>query len=115
MCIRDRYKAYWSEEPFVHLCGKRFINRTGSKTRIKVYSNQPEVTLYNNGQKVACQRGDRIFTFTLELGEENHLEAEAGKCRDQSLVRRVSRKDPSYKMKRGGSNKSCLLYTSRCV
>ena len=29
------YKAYWSDEPFVHICGRRYVDRTERKTRIK--------------------------------------------------------------------------------
>ena len=43
------YKAWLSDEPFVHLCGKRFVNHTGDTVRITVYSNQPQVELFANG------------------------------------------------------------------
>ena len=36
------YKAWLSQEPFVHICGKRYINRVEEKTKITVYSNFPE-------------------------------------------------------------------------
>ena len=49
------YKAWLSDEPFVHLCGKRYINRVEDVTKVTVYSNQPEVELYANGQLVAKQ------------------------------------------------------------
>ena len=38
------YKAYWSKEAFVHLCGRRYVDRAEEVTKIKVYSNQPSVT-----------------------------------------------------------------------
>ncbi|MBQ8137305.1 MAG: glycoside hydrolase family 2 protein, partial [Clostridia bacterium] len=34
------YKAYWSHEPFVHICSKRFHDRTEKTVKLKVYSNQ---------------------------------------------------------------------------
>ena len=40
------YKAYWAEEPFVHIAGKRYADRTESTTTVTVYSNQPSVALY---------------------------------------------------------------------
>jgi len=40
------YKAWWTNEEFVHICGKRFENRTGKKLKIKVYSPLEEVSLY---------------------------------------------------------------------
>ena len=34
------YKAYWSDEPFVHLCGSRRSDRSEDTTTIKVYTNR---------------------------------------------------------------------------
>ena len=39
------YKAQWSQEPFVHITGRRFAKRSGESTIVKVYSNCPDVTL----------------------------------------------------------------------
>lgn len=55
------YKAQWSDEPVVHITSRRHRERTGSATRIKVYSNAPSVTLTLNGRtlgEVPCV--DRI-------------------------------------------------------
>lgn len=57
------YKACWSREPFVYLCGKRFTKRADEKINIKVYSNQQEVELLVNGEHVECLRGQTIFEF----------------------------------------------------
>ena len=43
------YKAWLSDEPFVHICGKRYIDRVEDVTKVTVYSNQPEVELFVNG------------------------------------------------------------------
>ena len=40
------YKAFWRDEPFVHICGRRYAQRVGAPINIKVYSNLPKVTLY---------------------------------------------------------------------
>ena len=40
------YKAYWSSDPFVHLAGSGYSQRTGEYTDVKVYSNQPCISLY---------------------------------------------------------------------
>lgn len=65
------YKAQWSDEKFVHITSKRFIDRAEDKVNIKVYSNCNEVTLYINevelGSKVS---NDGIFIFEdVELRE----------------------------------------------
>lgn len=57
------YKAYWSKEPFVYLCGRRYAKRAFDTAAIKVYSNCPQVTLYVNGKPFSTQYGDKIFLF----------------------------------------------------
>ena len=100
------YKAYWSEKPFVHICSKRYVNRTNKKTVIKVYSNLQEVTLYNNGKIIDTKKRNKVFTFTVHLEVENHFEAKSNHFSDTAIVLRVPSKDESYTIKKGGSNKS---------
>ena len=40
------YKAWLSDDPFVHICGKRYVDRVEDTTKVTVYSNQPEVELF---------------------------------------------------------------------
>ena len=100
------YKAYWSEDPFVHICSKRYINRTDKKATIKVYSNLNEVTLYVNGKKVETLKGDKIFRFKINLEEENNIKVVSGAYEDTALIRRVKEKDQSYIVPKGGNNMS---------
>ena len=95
------YKAWWSGEPFVHICSKRYVDRCETVTNVKVYSNQKTVTLYANGKKVAEQTGDKIFNFTVPLSGEVRLEAVAGDLKDQSVVRHVDTPNPDYILKKG--------------
>ena len=91
------YKAAWNKrEPFVHLCGKRYINRCEDRTEIKVYSNQPEVKLYVDGTLVAAQTGRTVFRFELPIFGEHLIHAEAEGCSDTMVIRRVSEPDESY-------------------
>lgn len=57
------YKAWLSDEPFVHLCGKRYPDRAEAVTRVTVYSNQPAVSLYANGQLLQLQRSETHFFY----------------------------------------------------
>jgi len=98
------YKAYWSKEPFVHLCGSRYVDRAESTTTVKVYSNQKQVTLYANGVKVGTQTGEKVFTFKIPLEGEVELKAVAGEYVDSSFVRRVEKPNPSYKLRKGEGN-----------
>ena len=92
------YKAWWSTEPFVHLCGSRYVDRPEAETEVKVYSNQPKVALYANGKLVAEKTGARIFRFCLPLDGEVRLEARAGDCRSEALIRRAERPNPGYNL-----------------
>lgn len=57
------YKACWSKEPFVYVCGKRFLKRAEDKIDIKVYSNQKQVALWINGVHIDTLCGKTIFEF----------------------------------------------------
>lgn len=97
------YKAWWSDEPFVHLCGKRFQYRTGQVTDVTVYSNQEKVALYNNGIMVAAKKGRHAFHFKLLMEKENHLEVRAGKLSDSAVIYQTKQPRPEYKVKKGKS------------
>ncbi|MCI6465532.1 MAG: beta galactosidase jelly roll domain-containing protein [Faecalicatena sp.] len=72
------YKAHWSSDPFVHICGRRYADRAEETTEIKVYSNQPQVTLYVDGKLVETQNGNYIFRFQVPISGEHCVEAKAG-------------------------------------
>ena len=98
------YKAWWSSEPFVHICGKRFVDRVETITEVKVYSNQNTVTLYANGKEVATKTGSRVFTFKVHNLGEMKLEAVSGELRDTAVIRHVNKPNMSYKLPRDGGN-----------
>ena len=95
------YKAWWSKEPFVHICGSRYVDRCEQTTKVKVYSNQSRVTLLANGKKVAELAGDRIFEFEIPLSGEVKLEAVAGDQKDTATIRYVSTPNKSYILAKG--------------
>ncbi len=91
------YKAYWNrKEPFVHLCGRRYADRTEAETEVKVYSNQPEVTLFVDGKKRETLQGNRVFRFKVPISGTHRIEAQAGVCRDFITVRKTEEKNMDY-------------------
>ena len=92
------YKAWWSDEPFVHICSKRFTDRTQSEIEVKVYSNQKNVSLYVNGAKLDEQEGEHIFKFRVKLNGETKVQAVAGDCIDEAVFTKVSTPNPAYKL-----------------
>ncbi len=97
------YKAWWSKEPFVHLCGKRYKYRAENVTNVTVYSNQRQVSLYQNGQLVETKQGQHAFHFKLRMEKENHLEARAGTLSDKAVIYKAAQPRPEYKVKKGKS------------
>ena len=93
------YKAYWSEEPFVYITGRRFANRAETEAEVKVYSNQKEVSLYQNGKLVgSVERSGHIFRFRITLEKDNELTAKAGEAADSIVIHQTDAPDPSYTM-----------------
>ena len=91
------YKAYLSSDPFVHLCGRRYVHRAESQTEIKVYSNQPRVTLFVDGKEFAAQDGDKIFKFTVPISGTHEIKAVAGGCTDCMTITKADKPDPTYR------------------
>lgn len=92
------YKAWWSDEPFVHICSKRYADRTENEIEVKVYSNQKQVSLYVNGEKLAEQEGEHIFKFRVKLNGETKVQAVAGDSIDDAVFRKVDAPNPDYKL-----------------
>ncbi len=90
------YKAYWTEDPFVYLAGRRYEYRTETVTEITVYSTCGEVSLYNNGKLVETKKGNRVFKFKMTMEDENHLEVKAGNCTDAAVIYKTDKPLPEY-------------------
>lgn len=98
------YKAWLSDEPFVHLAGKRYIDRVEDVTKVTVYSNQPAVELFANGISLGMKEADEhFFYFEVPNTGETKLVAVAGECKDESIIRKVSEPNPDYILKEKGA------------
>ncbi len=91
------YKAWLSDEPFVHLCSKRYIDRVEDVTKVTVYSNQPEVELFVNGESIGKKTtDDHFFYFDVPNIGESKLVAKAGELSDESTIRKVEERNMDY-------------------
>ena len=90
------YKAYWTEEPFVYMAGRRYEYRTEAVTEITVYSTCKEVSLYNNGKLVETKSGEHVFKFKMPMEDVNHLEIKAGDCADSVVIYKTDKPRPEY-------------------
>ena len=91
------YKAAWNKkEPFVHLCGKRYVDRTEDVTEVKVYSNQSKITLVVDGKEFETQTGITIFKFNVPISGEHKITAIADSCTDSITVKKVEEENQDY-------------------
>lgn len=98
------YKAWLSDEPFVHICGKRYVDRVEETTKVTVYSNQPEVELFANGVSLGKQTSpEHFFYFEVPNTGETNLVAIAGDCKDNSFIRKVEVFNEDYRLKEKGA------------
>ena len=98
------YKAWLSDDPFVHICGKRYVDRVEEETKVTVYSNQPEVELFVNGKSLGKQTSkEHFFYFMVPNVGESVLTAIAGECKDESRIRKVEVFNEAYRLKEKGA------------
>ena len=94
------YKAWLSDEPFVHLCGKRYVDRVEDVTKVTVYSNQPSVELFANGVSLGVKEApDHFFYFDVPNVGTTKLEAVSGELRDESCINKVDVFNEDYRLK----------------
>ena len=83
----------------LHICGKRYAQRSGETTEIRVYSNRPEVSLYLDGALVETKRGEKVFVFTLPLHEGlNRLSARCDGAADSAVLEKAAAEPEIYQV-----------------
>lgn len=98
------YKAWLSDEKFVHICGKRYVDRVEDVTKVTVYSNLDEVELFANGESLGKQKSDvHFFYFDVPNKGETVLTAKAGDCTDESFIRKTETFNEDYRLKEKGA------------
>lgn len=91
------YQAYWTSKPMVHICGRRYAQRAGETTEVRVYSNEPSVSLYVNGELAEEKTADKVFVFTVALKEGNNiLVARTANAADSISLEKVEKEPEIY-------------------
>ena len=100
---KDAFYAYkaWlvsaNDDPFVHLCGKRYVDRVEDVTKVTVYSNLPEVELFVNGESIGKKTAeDHFFYFDVKNEGETTIVAKAGELTDEGTIRKVDTMNMDY-------------------
>ncbi len=99
------YKAWLSDEPFVHICSKRYVERVEDVTKVTVYTNQNEVELFVNGDSIGKQERGKypFFYFDVKNEGETNITAKAGECEDSAVIRKVDVFNEKYRMAEEGA------------
>lgn len=90
------YKAWWSEEKFLHLCGSRYHDRIEAETEIKVYTNLDCVRLYVDGKLVEEKTGSHVFKFQIPITGVHQIKAVSGEYEDCMEIAKVDTPNPAY-------------------
>jgi len=104
------YKAYWSDEKFVHLTGKRYQLRSEKFTTFKVYSNLSPLTLYHNNKKIETIHSDnKVFLFkNIKLNRQNYIRIEGMDndkvIIDEGIFKKVIKQKKQYIMSKDAKN-----------
>ncbi len=107
---KDAFYAYkaWlvspEDDPFVHLCGKRYIDRVEDVTKVTVYSNLPEVELFVNGESIGKKTAeDHFFYFEVKNEGETKIVAKSGELTDEGIIRKVDTMNMDYVLREVGA------------
>jgi len=103
------YKAHWSDEKFVHIASKRFVDRPEDTINIKIYTNCQNVTLYVNGTEIGTAKSDdKVIVFEDVPMQEgtNVVKAVSSHSdavfEDVAVFNKVAEPNPSYKSPEDG-------------
>lgn len=92
------YKAWWSKEPFIHLCGRRYHDRIEPVTEIKVYTNQSKVTLFVDDKEVETKEGSHVIRFMIPITGTHKIcvTVPGTSLVDTMEIGKVTEPNPSY-------------------
>ncbi|GEK89496.1 beta-galactosidase [Alkalibacterium putridalgicola] len=95
------YKANWTTEKFVHLTGKRYIERVGDETTFKVYTNCDSVTLVVDGKEIETKEAvdHKVVFENVALNDDETFVKVVGDdgYTDQGVFEKVSELPEYYK------------------
>ena len=96
------YQAFWTKKPMLHLASKRYVYRCEDETKVLVYSNLDEVSLYVNGELFETKKGYRVFEFKVPLTGKLELRAVSGDLEDNSVIEKVDTPHKDYILESDG-------------
>lgn len=99
------YKAFWSDDKFVHLVGDRYPLRKIGQQTFKVYSNCEKVQIkVNNKQKTVTAEGIFVFDDMEIKAGENKVVITAGDIKETFIITGVEEYPAEYTMPEGAAS-----------
>ncbi len=99
------YKAFWSDDKFVHLVGDRYPLRKIGQQTFKVYSNCEKVQIkVNNKQKTVTAEGIFVFEDMEIKAGENKIVITAGDIKETFIITGVEEYPAEYTMPEGAAS-----------
>ena len=100
-------KAYWQEEKFVHIAGKRFENRNGKKTTITVITNETEVVISINDKPLKTIKNKKYYQIKVPLTKDIKISVDGiNNTHDEFVFKKVDKFDENYKLHTVSNNYS---------
>ena len=91
------YKAAWSDDPFLHICSRRFVRRAQEAVDVKVYTNQPDVTLYVGGALIGTAKNNGNGTVLFPAVAQCQVKMWSGPSRANWKTAAASNASPKKK------------------
>ncbi len=98
------YKANWTTAPFVHLTGRRYVDRPYPIVEVKAYSNQRSVRLRVNGRdagSAACTFGVCRWPGIALRSGDNRIEATAAGAAPDAIRWRLHGRPATWHIRAG--------------
>ena len=94
------YKAYWTTEPMIHVCGERFVDRAPDQRIVTIYTNCDQVTLVVNGTAVETKKAEHhavVFENVALKDGANTVTAVCGDVQGNTItLNAVAEANPDY-------------------
>lgn len=100
------YQAYWNQKPLTWIAGKRFKNRNGNKTLVRIITNEDEVSLFVNDKLFKVLKGKKYYKVRVPLKSDIILVAKGAKSTDKFTFKKVAKFDRNYKLQVESNNYS---------
>ncbi|KAF1299074.1 beta-galactosidase [Enterococcus sp. JM4C] len=107
------YKAHWSDQPFIHIASKRYVERASQTINLVIYTNCQEVEVFLNDQSVGTYQAEnkKVTIPDIQLnGEHNQFSVQAlnqsETIQDTAYFHQVSEPFKAYELEddRAGEN-----------